>query len=379
MKNIYYWCPFIGNVATVKAVVNSAYSLVKYSNKKFVPTVINSCGEWDRFNSEFIEKKINSKKFENFFKIDTKTSGYLKSRLTYIKIFLSCFFSLKNLLKKDQPEYLIAHLITSLPIFLYLFFNFKTKLIIRVSGKVKMNFFRKLLWKLSKKNITFITCPTQESKNDFIDLKLVDQSKIIFLPDPIIEINEILIKKKRNIDDIKMTKNFFVMIGRYTRQKNHLLGIRSFKEVLKEKNNLSLLIIGNGELKNEYIKEINFLKLEKNIQLIDYQENIPSYLSKSLGLISTSLWEDPGFVMIEAAACNTFVISSDCPSGPKEFIGTKNGLLFENNNSIQLKKKLIEYLNMDDKKIMKMKIGAKKDSINFTKLRHYKILVKHLS
>ena len=40
MKNIYYWCPFIGNIATIKAVVNSAYSLAKYSNKKFIPTII---------------------------------------------------------------------------------------------------------------------------------------------------------------------------------------------------------------------------------------------------------------------------------------------------------------------------------------------------
>ena len=32
--------------------------------------------------------------------------------------------------------------------------------------------------------------------------------------------------------------------------------------------------------------------------------------------------EDPGFVMIEAAAVDTFVISSDCSSGPKEFIFT---------------------------------------------------------
>ena len=57
MKNIYYWCPFIGNIATIKAVVNSAYSLAKYSNKKFIPTIINSCGEWDSFNADLNNKK----------------------------------------------------------------------------------------------------------------------------------------------------------------------------------------------------------------------------------------------------------------------------------------------------------------------------------
>ena len=45
MKNIYI-ASFIGKIATVKAVINSASSLAKYSNKKLAPTIINSCGEW---------------------------------------------------------------------------------------------------------------------------------------------------------------------------------------------------------------------------------------------------------------------------------------------------------------------------------------------
>jgi len=378
MKNIYYWCPFIGNIATIKAVINSAYSLSKYSNNGFIPTIINSCGEWDRFNSTLNDKKIIVKKFKNIFSINTSTSGYFKSRITYIKIFLSCFFTLKNTLKKDEPEYLIAHLITSLPIFLYLIFNFKTKLVIRVSGKVKMNIPRKILWKLCKKNISLITCPTQATQNDIIKLNLVEKSKVIYLPDPIIEINEIFKQKNNNSTDIKIKKNFFVMIGRYTRQKNHLLAIRCFKELIKKNLDINLIIIGNGELKNEYLTEINYLNLENRIQLIDYQKNVSIYLSKSLGMISSSLWEDPGFVMIEAAACNTFIISSDCLNGPREFVGSDNGILFNNDNIKSLEKSILKFLGMSDYEIKKKKINAKKKSINFTKLRYFKILSNNL-
>jgi hypothetical protein len=67
MKNIYYWCPFIGNIATIKAVINSADSLVKYSDKKFSPLIINSCGEWDDYKEFFEKKKIRLKSFKNFF------------------------------------------------------------------------------------------------------------------------------------------------------------------------------------------------------------------------------------------------------------------------------------------------------------------------
>ena len=169
------------------------------------------------------------------------------------------------------------------------------------------------------------------------------------------------------------------MVGRFTKQKNHLLAIRCFKKIAEKKKDINLLIIGNGELKNDYKKEINKLRLNDRIQLLNYQNNIFSYYKKSLGLISSSLWEDPGFVMIEAAACNTFVISSDCSSGPKEFIGNDSGILFKNNNVQSLEQKILEFLSLNKSAIIQKKINAKKKVINFTKLRHFKILEHCLS
>ena len=95
-------------------------------------------------------------------------------------------------------------------------------------------------------------------------------------------------------------------------------------------------------------------------------------------MISSSLWEDPGFVMIEAAACNTFIISSDCLNGPREFVGSDNGILFSNNNIKSLEKSILKFIGMSNYEIKKKKINAKKKSINFTKLRHFKILSNNL-
>ena len=46
--NFYYWSPFISNVATVKAVINSAISIKKFS-QKINPTIINAIGEWNEY------------------------------------------------------------------------------------------------------------------------------------------------------------------------------------------------------------------------------------------------------------------------------------------------------------------------------------------
>ena len=53
--------------------------------------------------------------------------------------------------------------------------------------------------------------------------------------------------------------------------------------------------------------------------------------------------------MVEAAASNTFIISSDCPSGPREFLDQDAGLLFENNNSQDLRKKSLRYEHVSPK------------------------------
>ena len=52
-------------------------------------------------------------------------------------------------------------------------------------------------------------------------------------------------------------------------------------------------------------------------------------MRKSKGFILSSLWEEIGFVIVEAAMSNTAVISSDCKNGPKEFLTYgKGGFLY---------------------------------------------------
>ena len=134
---IYYWSPFTSKVATIKAVINSAYGLKKlYKHDTYL---INSFGEWDSYNK--LIKKYNIKKIDNSFKLKSiNVRGFLRSRVAYILIFIKSFFFLNKILRQNKPDYLIIHLITSLPIILFLIFNYKTKLILRVSGLPKLNF-----------------------------------------------------------------------------------------------------------------------------------------------------------------------------------------------------------------------------------------------
>ena len=71
--------------------------------------------------------------------------------------------------------------------------------------------------------------------------------------------------------------------------------------------------------------------------------------------------------MIESACVGTPIISSDCPSGPKEFIGkNENGFIFDSNDENSFKETLDNFLASSKEKINKKLTSAKKKSRMYT-------------
>ena len=182
-KIVCYWSPFISNVATVKAVLNSALSIKLYSNNEYDSVILDVFGEW---NFNFYEKKYNLKfhSLNNIKKLlNFSSEGFIKSRIKYLMIFILSFNSLKRFILNKKPEFLIVHLITSLPLFLNLIFNFDTKIILRISGKPQINLIRYMFWKIALKKVYKVTFPTLESLEYFKSLKIIDDKKLL-LRDP---------------------------------------------------------------------------------------------------------------------------------------------------------------------------------------------------
>ena len=138
---------------------------------------------------------------------------------------------------------------------------------------------------------------------------------------------------------------------------------------------MNLYIVGDGELKKKIKDFINLNNLQNNIFLIGQISNVYPIIKNSLALISTSLWEDPGAVMVEASYCGKNVISSACPNGPEEFLNYgKGGYLFQNNNLNDLINKINEFLADDPNERYKKIILCKKNTKNYTLFSHFKSL-----
>ena len=84
-KNILFWSPFVGDIGTKKAVINSAKAICKYSNHKIY--LLNIMGEFNELNYPKIEK-IN---IFNVYKIVPK-NGLISKVFIFIFSFLSIPF-----------------------------------------------------------------------------------------------------------------------------------------------------------------------------------------------------------------------------------------------------------------------------------------------
>jgi len=376
MKKIFYWSPYLTNVATIEAVINSIKSVKKYS-KSFNPILINVCGEFDNYKNDLLKLDIEviDLVFFSYHKF-LPTKGFLQSRLSFLIIFIISFIPLFLLIRASKPDYLIFHLITSLPILVSNLIKKKTKFILRISGLPKYNLFRKFLWKNLGKNIYKVTCPTNGTINDLRLLKIFNDDKIILLRDPIINIKELLkMKNKKNYFNFDDKDFSIVAIGRLTKQKNFKLLIQCFDQVLNLKKNSKLFIIGEGEQRNFLQKLIENKKLSQKIFLLGFQKNVFNYLKNANLFILSSLWEDPGWVLMEAAMCNTLILSSNCRNGPKEFLeDNRGGVLFENNSIQDFLSKFKQITELDQKQIIEKKFFSKKKAKLFTNFNHYKKL-----
>lgn len=380
--NIYYWCPFLSKVATVQAVLNSAISVKKYSKNKISPYIINTVGEWNQFKNIIDEKNI---KLVNF--IESKylykslpRYSYLKSRFSYMLIFFLTIFKLYKFLdKRTKDDIFVIHLISSLPLLLILVFNFRCKFILRISGYPKLNFFRKLLWKLCRDKLSIILCPTDDTKKNLISKKIFNFKTYHVLCDPIIEVSKFSRMKREKISSLLNDKKYIINIGRLTRQKNQKFLIKGFYEMLKLDPNLYLIILGEGELENELKKISSKLNIENRIFFLGYRDNVFNYLNNAKCFILTSDWEDPGFVLIEAAFSRVPIISSNCPNGPNEILENGNGgYLFKSNDQADFISKFKQFKNENDRLLKKRKLTVLKKSKNYTCFRHFQNLQKIL-
>ena len=102
-------------------------------------------------------------------------------------------------------------------------------------------------------------------------------------------------------------------VGRLIEQKNHSALLRVFKQVTQSVENVHLLLVGDGPLREDIEQQINSLGLSPSVTLLGIRSDVPTLMQASDLLIFPSLHEGFGLVATEANAAGIPVVGSSIP------------------------------------------------------------------
>ena len=119
-------------------------------------------------------------------------------------------------------------------------------------------------------------------------------------------------------------------------------------------------MIGKGILKNNLKKYVKKNNLQNKVKILDPVNNPYNLLKQTDIFILSSKFEGLPNVLLEALVLNKFVISSNCPTGPKEILlNGKGGLLFKTGNHKELAKRILYYTQNKKKCEKLLKVAVK--------------------
>ncbi|VEP13237.1 Glycosyl transferase group 1 [Hyella patelloides LEGE 07179] len=133
-------------------------------------------------------------------------------------------------------------------------------------------------------------------------------------------------------------------VGRLHQQKDFTNLIKAFAIVRKQQP-AYLVILGEGKERQMLEDLVKDLGLEADVLLPGFVDNPYAYMAKASVFVLSSAWEGFGNVLVEAMACGTTVVSTDCPSGPGEILAEEQyGKLVPVRDSPALAKAILESL-----------------------------------
>jgi glycosyltransferase involved in cell wall biosynthesis len=179
-----------------------------------------------------------------------------------------------------------------------------------------------LKWLTIYRGVDRILATSKLLAHKLMMLYRVDRKKISVLYNPV-NITEIETLKKYPLSDAERDlfgSPTFINVGRFTWQKGQWHLIRSFKEASKELEDAKLIIVGEGKMKFFLHSLIKKLNLNNRVTLFGPTSNPYKLMGRSDVFVFPSIKEGLPISLIEALACGLTVISSDCPSGPREIL-----------------------------------------------------------
>jgi len=164
------------------------------------------------------------------------------------------------------------------------------------------------------------------------------------------------IKQEEIMKELGIASDNFIIgtIGRLEVAKGHKFVIEAFKKVQEERKDslLKLMIIGEGEEKENLIKYVRKLGLEDKIIFTGYRKDIEELMAIMDIFVLSSLREGLPRVLVQAAAVGIPSIAFNVDGVPEIVKDCYNGFLVKPKDVNQLADKIVKYI--DNRELIKL-------------------------
>lgn len=324
--------------------------------------------ESDNFFAQEIPKKIkiNYLKSENLIK---KTEYYRERKNNiFFKILYNFYMRYEHIIKKKNLKNFLKNKEYDVVID---FDMGLSKYIDMVKGKKKIAWIHSPIDSWYKKPDKIKRLGERLKKYDNLvticeDMKIRTEKLYPFLKNRLIRIYnpfdiEAIKKREENIDEVEMEKReylkeeYIIAVARLDNySKDFYTLFKGYKRAVEEGIQEKLFVLGEGDQRELIESWIEELDLKDKVKLFGKERNPYIWIKNSKLFVHSSRFEGLPTVLIEAMICGKVVISSNCPTGPKEIlVNGKYGELYEVGDYKKLGDYLIEYLknpNLREKK-----------------------------
>lgn len=164
-----------------------------------------------------------------------------------------------------------------------------------------------------------VVTPSQGVGDDLVAIAGIDPERLRVIPNPIVNdrFHELAAQPVEHQWFGDSECPVVLGVGSLEARKDFVTLIRAFARV-RQQLLCRLVILGDGKQRHALLELAKQLGVSRDIDLPGFEHNPYRFMARADVFVLSSRREGASAVVVEALACGTPVVSTDCPSGPAE-------------------------------------------------------------
>lgn len=166
-----------------------------------------------------------------------------------------------------------------------------------------------------------LVAPSEGVARDLINTMGFKKHDITVIPNPL-PLQQLLQQSDEPVDHpwfLPGSTPVILGVGRLAVQKDFQTLIRAFAKVVQHRQ-ARLVILGEGNERTALEDLVDQLGLREHVMMPGFVDNPYTYMRCAAVFVLSSRWEGLPNVLLQAIAVGVPVVSTDCPSGPREVL-----------------------------------------------------------